>query len=107
MADVAGCQLVNTSNGVMSMLMTSLVGSLYRAQCELGDPRQFPNDVNLPSISTFDFVIVGAGSAGCVLANRLTEIPDWKVLLLEAGGNPLLESAVPGLSVTVQNTDQV
>lgn len=52
----------------------------------------------------YDYIIVGAGSSGSVLANRLTEDQDKKVLLLEAGGTENLLSDIPLAAATIQQT---
>lgn len=54
---------------------------------------------------SFDFLVIGAGSAGSVLANRLTENPNWNVLVLEQGKDEIFLTDIPFLASIFHITD--
>ncbi|KAJ8916064.1 hypothetical protein NQ315_010932, partial [Exocentrus adspersus] len=54
-------------------------------------------DCSLLDFGAYDFIIIGAGSSGAVIANRLSEVENWNILVLEAGTLPNNSTEIPAL----------
>ncbi|XP_037037093.1 glucose dehydrogenase [FAD, quinone] isoform X1 [Bradysia coprophila] len=106
--DALTSQCAAQSVGPANQLFGLLIQTILAAQCSISPPEMWPKDYGPTAIEKgleeYDFIVVGAGSAGSVVASRLSENENWKVLLLEAGGDPPIESEVPGWYISLQHT---
>ncbi|KAJ4430046.1 hypothetical protein ANN_22254 [Periplaneta americana] len=78
---------VANSQNLLQNLLGLFRGGLQDSEGVTYDTRTFSPE--------YDFIVVGAGTGGSVVANRLTEVPGWSVLLLEAGGEENFITDIP------------
>ncbi|KAJ8727993.1 hypothetical protein PYW08_016378 [Mythimna loreyi] len=90
---------LNPTTGGAPLTFATALQFFAAAQCLV--PEKIVPDSDVKDFDKFDFIIVGAGTAGCILANRLSAVPEWNILLIEAGDNAPVESNIPDLDKVI------
>ncbi|XP_032663978.1 glucose dehydrogenase [FAD, quinone]-like [Odontomachus brunneus] len=83
----------------------TLIQNVMSSRCDIADPCRRMGSDEVPSENEwFDFVVVGAGVAGSIIAKRLSDNSWRKVLLIEAGPEEPTMTAIPGFAFNAVNT---
>ncbi|XP_012285424.1 glucose dehydrogenase [FAD, quinone]-like [Orussus abietinus] len=99
-----GPSLARTCPGSQFLLFMTLLDTFIRGKQPIAQLCERVAPVN-PAEFYYDFIVIGGGSAGAVVASRLSDIPEWKVLLLEAGPDEPPGADVPSMVAMFLGTE--